>query len=328
MELRGRVLGCLAGAAVLAGGVMGPTGGAYAVSSTFQTPAYSGDFPDPSVLISGGAYWAYSTGSGGRQLQVMSSPDMKTWSAPADPLSSLPSWAGAGHTWAPGVIQIGATFVMYYTARDTSLGIQCISVATSSTPGGPFTDSSTGPFVCQTGDGGSIDPNPYVDPASGGLYLLWKSDDNSLGLPTHIWGQRLAPDGLGFATGTSPVLLLNETAPWQSPAVEGPTVVLDGTTYYLFYGANSWNSPSSGIGYATSHSLLGSYTNQSPNGPWLGSKGNATGPQGPMVFRDLGGVTRMAFAAWYGAVGYSNGGVRALWIGSLGFNRLGKPTIS
>ena len=53
----------------------------------------------------------------------------------------------------------------------------------------------------------------------------------------------------------------------------------------------------------SSTSLLGSYTNQSRNGPWLGSIGDAKGPQGPTVFTDRNGVIRMALAAWYGAVG-------------------------
>ena len=130
-----------------------------------------------------------------------------------------------------------------------------------------------------------------------------------------------------MAPGTSPTLLLSQSAAWQAPAIEGPAIVRNGSTYYLFYGANSWNSSSSGIGYATSRSLLGPYTNQSPFGPWLGSTGKATGPQGPMIF-SAGGATRMAFAAWSGPVGYQNGGVRALWIGTLGFRWWGTPVIS
>jgi len=53
-------------------------------------PVYPGDFPDPSVMVVGGRYWAYSTGSGGRNLQVMSSTDMSTWTAPVDPLPCCP----------------------------------------------------------------------------------------------------------------------------------------------------------------------------------------------------------------------------------------------
>ncbi len=296
--------------------------------STFQTPAYAGDFPDPSVLVAGGKYWAYSTGSAGRNLQVMSSPDLKSWSAPTDPLPVLPTWASFGLTWAPDVIQIGGTFVMYYTVRDTALAMQCISVATSRTPSGPFVDRSAGPTICQTSHGGAIDPSPYVDPASGNLYLVWKSDDNSRGQTTHLWGQLLAPGGLTSSPGSSPTLLLSQSASWQAPVIEGPALVRNRTTYYLFYGANSWDSARSAIGYATSKSVRGPFVNKSGLGHWLGNAGNATGPQGPMVFTDLTGATRMAFAAWHGPVGYPNGGVRALWIGTLGFEGWGTPLLS
>jgi beta-xylosidase len=316
--------------AIVAGPVVSTFAGgsAQAATTTFAAPVYGGDFPDPSILLAGGLYWAYSTGSAGRNLQVMSSPDLRTWSGPADPLPTLPAWATAGRTWAPGVIQLDGAYVMYYAVRDTALGMQCISVATSTTPGGPFEDTSSGPLVCQTADGGSIDPNPYLDPVSGNLYLIWKSDDNSIGQMTHIWGERLNSTGLSFAAGTTPVLLLSESAAWQSPAIEGPTLMRHGSNYYLFYGANSYNTTSSGIGYATSGSLLGQYTNRSRYGPWLGTTGNAQGPQGPMVFRDSSGRTRLAFAAWFGPVGYENGGSRSLWIGALNFNFFGSPTVN
>lgn len=330
-----RRLAWSAAAAVLGAGLIGvgaaPAAHAAsrvkAVSTTFQTPAFPGDFPDPVVIVADGRYWAYSTGSGGRNLQVISSTDMRNWSAPADPLPALPPWASAGLTWAPGVMQFGSLFVMYYTVHDPALGRQCISVATSVDPAGPFVDSSAGPLVCQIRNGGSIDPNPYYDAATRTTYLIWKSDDNAIGRPTHIWGQALTPGGLTLA-GAGPTLLLTQNAAWQSPVVEGPTVVRNGSTYYLFYGGNRWDSSRSGIGYATSRSVLGSYANQSRWGPWLASRGNAVGPQGPWVFTDAGGVTRMAFAAWRGAVGYQNGGVRAMWIGALGFSRYGTPTLT
>jgi beta-xylosidase len=308
------------GSLFLSGGAAGASG------ASFQSPVYAGDFPDPSVLLANGTYWAYSTGSAGRNLQVMASPDLHSWSGPVEALPGLPTWASPGLTWAPGVIRIGAQYVMYYTVRNTALAMQCISVAVSPMPGGPFVDRSTGPLVCQTADGGSIDPDPFLDPVSGHLYLIWKSDDNSIGRRSHIWAEPLAASGLAFAQGTTPSRLLTESAGWQSPTIEGPTMIRNGSTYYLFYGANSWSSANSGIGYATSSSLLGAYTNQSVFGPWLGTTGNAKGPQGPMIFQDASGATRLALAAWQGPVGYQNGGARSLWIASLAFGRRGNPT--
>jgi beta-xylosidase len=309
-------------------GVAAPSAfSAVRASSAFQAPVYAGDFPDPSVLLVGKVYWAYGTGSAGRNLQVMQSSNLTSWTAPSDPLPTLPSWASTGLTWAPAVIQLAGSYVMYYTVRDTALAMQCISVATSATPAGPFVDHSTGPLICQTTDGGSIDPNPYRDPASGKLYLLWKSDDNSLGQNTHIWAQALAANGQAMAAGSTASLLLNESAAWQSPTVEGPTITSHSGRYYLFYGANNYDTASSAIGYATSGSLLGAYANQSVSGPWLATTGNAQGPQGPMIFTDASGTTRMAFAAWYGKVGYENGGARSLWVGTLSFNLVGKPAL-
>jgi beta-xylosidase len=120
---------------------------------------------------------------------------------------------------------------------------------------------------------------------------------------------------------------LTESAAWQTPTVEGPTIIRHGGRYYLFYSANMYNTAQSGIGYATSRSLLGTYTNKSVAGPWLGTSGNAQGPQGPAVFTDSSGATRMAFAAWYGIVGYQNRGARSLWLGYLSF-RSDRPLLT
>jgi len=303
------------------------------------TPAYGGDFPDPFVLAVGGTYWAYATGSAGRNLSVISSADLHTWTAPSDPLPVLPSWASTGSTWAPGVLPHGAAFLMYYTVRDTALARQCISVASSSTPGGPFVDTSTGPLVCQSP--GSIDPYPFVDPRSGSTYLLWKSDDNSVGQITHLWASQLATNGLSL-TGNTALLLTESASSWQAPAIEGPAVMMaSGTgTYYLFYGAGNWDSAGAGIGYATCSApssgffgLRWTCQDQSGSGPWLGSRtvNGATvfsGPSGPTVFTDTSGTLHLGYHAWTGTtVGYGNGGVRSLWIDTLSFSA-GRPVLS
>jgi hypothetical protein len=109
--------------------------------------------------------------------------------------------------------------------------------------------------------------------------------------------------------------------------IEGPTIVRNGSGFYLFYGANSWDSASSGIGYATSSSVLGPFNDQSFWRPWLSTQGSAQGPQGPSVFTDASSATRLAWAAWQGSSRYGNGGTRSLWIGTLNFSA-GKPILS
>ena len=296
---------------------------AYPAAASSSTPSYAGDFPDPAVIWDSGTqlYWAYATGSAGTNLQAMSSADLSNWQGLHDPLPQLPAWATPGHTWAPSVAHLGGTWVMWYTTRHAYSGRQCLSVATASSPGGPYSDNSTGPAVCQYDNGGSIDANIFV--SGGRAYLLWKSDDNALGNATHLWGAPL--DSTGTVVGNA-TLLLNQDAPWQAPAIEGPTMAAAHGTYYLFYGANNWSSSNAGVGYATCSSPLGPCRDRSTRGPWLGSSGQALGPSGPDVFSDASGATRLAYHAWFGCVGYP-GCNRALWIGHLSFP-FGAPRLS
>jgi Glycosyl hydrolases family 43 len=290
--------------------------------------AYGGDFPDPDVLVAGGVYYAYSTNVAGTNVPVMSSTDLKTWTATAEALPPLPRWASAGRTWAPAIAAKGGGYVLYYTVTQTSSGRQCISAATAASPVGPFNDTSSGPLVCQLDRGGSIDPEVFTD--SGDSYLLWKSDDNAFGRPTSLWVRRLAATGVGFAPFTSAVRLLSQTASWQAPAMEGPAMVRSGSTYYLFYGANNWSSSGSAIGYATCSRPLGPCVDRSTAGPWFATSSTGAppaGPQGPTIFADAAGQLRLGFAAWKGTVGYDHGGVRALWTARLSFAG-GRPTLS
>ena len=289
--MRTAIMGALGLMVAVAGvqvSLVAGTGSAEAASSTFEAPVYAGDFPDPSFLLVGGVYWAYSTGSAGRNLQVMSSPDLRSWSAPVDPLPVLPAWASPGSTWAPGVIRLHRQYVMYYTVRDTALAMQCISVATSATPGARSLTvrSSRSSARALMAD---LRPQPIPGSRLGQSVPDLEKRDNSIGQKTHIWAQGLTTTGVSFTADTSPSLLLSESEAWQSPTVEGPTMIRHGTTYYLFYGANNYDTANSGIGYAASISLLGPDDNQSrAPGPGCGSaRETAQGPQGPMAVPGL-----------------------------------------
>jgi beta-xylosidase len=287
------------------------------------TPAYAGDFPDPSILVDGDTYWAYATGSGGRDLQVMASPDLQRWSPPTEALAGLPAWAARGFTWAPEVTHVGGRYVMYYTLRDAASGLQCISVAVAGTPAGPFVDTRDGPLVFQVDRAGSIDPSVFRSGET--RFLLWKSEENARRRPTHLWGRALSADGLAL-TGPPEQLLLDQDRGWQRGVIEGPAMVAADGDLHLFYGAGPWATDSAGVGHAVGRQPLGPFTNRSRAGPWLGSRPGAHGPSGPAPFTDTAGATRLAYHAWPGAVGYRNGGVRALFIGRLRFED-GQPTL-
>jgi beta-xylosidase len=299
-------------------------------AATPRTPSaaefWARDYADPFVLHAGGSYFAFATGNGKTHLQAARSDDLATWTPIGDALPRLPSWAvpDAALTWAPSVMARGDRFVLYYTARDRASGFQCLSRATSSAAGGPYTDDSRSALVCPVAGAdalcGAIDPSPFVD-ADGTPYLLWKSDENAAachGSP-RLWSQRLRDDGL--ALEGEPVALLATDRPWERPIIEGPSMVAHDGRYYLFYSANEYETPRYSIGYATCTSPVGPCTKQTVDGPLRASVGTALGPGGQEFFQDDAGHTRVAYHAWTAPIAtYRDGGARSLRLGQLTFD--------
>lgn len=269
------------------------------------------DFPDPYVLTAGGSYYGYATNSAGGAVQLIRSSDLVTWSFAGTALGSVPSWAQPGATWAPSVLARAGRWVLYYAVRDRASGIQCISAATASSPTGPFTDTSSGPLVCDLDNGGSIDPSPFVA-ADGTAYLVWKSEGETVGGRATLRSQSLAADGLSV-TGTPNTLLQTDQA-WEGRTIEGPSMIATNGGLVLLYSANRWNSSSYGIGAAFCDSPRGPCRKVA--GPVLGTTGAMTGPGGAEAFVDGAGTVRVAFHAWQGsAIGHPNN--RYLHIGEL-----------
>jgi beta-xylosidase len=282
---------------------------------------YPFDFPDPFVLRVGSTYWGYATNSAAGNIQIITSSDLANWTTVGNALPALPSWAQPGATWAPSVIQLGATFVLYYAAATAASGTSCISVATASAPQGPFVDNSSAPLICQSGLGGSIDPSPFVD-ASGNPYLTWKSNGAG-GQPATIWVQPLSASGTQLA-GFEATPLLTPSQAWENGVVEAPSMFVVQGQYFLFYSGNNWDSADYAIGWAACQGPLGPCTKPSGT-PLLASGPAFAGPGGPALFTDPSGRILMAFHAWApGAVGYPNS--RDLYVRPLTFP-FGVPTV-
>lgn len=266
---------------------------------------YPFDFPDPFVLPVEGTYFAYATNSVAGNIQIIESTDLIHWSAVGDALPNLPSWVLPNLTWAPSVLQVGNSFVLYYSVRLAGLagGQECISVATAARPQGPFTDSSTGPLECQAALGGSIDPSPFVG-SDGTPYLVWKS--NGGGGNSAIWSQQLDAAGTAFMADTAPAQLIVPDQSWEGGVVEAPNLVASGGRYFLFYSGNSWTTADYATGVAMCSSPLGPCTKPLSQ-PILGSASNIKGPGGASVFTDGAGTPWIAFHAWSpGSVGFPN----------------------
>lgn len=281
------------------GGDGGFAGSVRSLFTEGRPVVYCHDFADPFVLRTGSTYQAYSTNTGNDHIPVLTSGGLFGTASRHDVLPTLPKWSSPGYVWAPSILPRGDKYVLYYTTRAASSGAQCISYALGDAPGGPFTDSTTSPFICPAG-GGAIDPEPFVD-ANGTPYLLWKNYDGQTG----IMAQQLGADGTSL-TGPTQLLAVADQ-PWEAGIVEAPTMLAAEGRYFLFYSGNDWDTADYAIGYAVCSSPMGPCVKPTTS-PWLTGTPTAQGPGSPSVFRDEQGATWLAFHSWVGGrVGYPQG---------------------
>lgn len=272
---------------------------------------YVGDFPDPSVVRAGSTYYAYSTNTSNLNLPTLRSTDLRTWTAVGDAMPRAAGWARServggrtvSRTWAPGVAWVRDHFVAAYTVPLPGGGARknCISVATSGSAAGPFSDGSSGPLVCPS-DQGAIDPQVFVQ--GGRPYLLWKTEGVVGRSPTRLWSRELAASGTGFASGSSPTELLSTALSWEGNVIENPAMIRVNGLTYLFYSANEYVDGRYAIGYAVCRSAAGPCERPSAS-PLMSSGSGIDGPGGPTPVMGPDGRLKLVYAAWdAGRTGY------------------------
>ncbi len=281
--------------------------------------AHPFDFADPHVMQANGSYYAFGTNGPGGTVQVLSSRDLTDWDVRGSAVEGVPGLAHDGFTWGPAAIQTGSTYTLFYTVRDKASGKQCITRAAATDPAGPYSDTSSGPLVCQLSQGGSIDPSPYRD-SGGNLYLTWKSEGETIeGGHAKIWMAPLAPDASRLTFFPTELMGVNQA--WEGRTVEGPSMVQAAGTWLLIYSANVWESSAYSTGYATCDGPGGPCT-KPPDNRVLQSDGDREGPGGAEFFRTSEGQLKVAYAAWdAGEVGVPN--LRRLHLGTASMTPLG-----
>jgi len=296
--------------------------------ATFQNPVLRENFADPFILPVDGVYWLYATNASGRNISLAGSTNLLTWEILGDAMPALPKWAKltGGLVWAPEVILIGDQYVMYYTARDKTSNKQCVGVAVSAAPEGKFKDTNTAPLVCQAQEGGTIDASPFRD-EDGKLYLYYKNDGNCCGIPTYIYVQELAADGMSLLG--EPVRLIRNDTYWEGHVVEAPTMFSHEGQYYLFFSANDYAGVDYAVGYATCEGPLGPCTDALEN-PILASDltdkdAMVIGP-GHQTLLQLGEQTWLVYHAWEVVAGSRRGDRRFVWVDRIQWED-GKPVV-
>jgi beta-xylosidase len=341
--LRVQLGGALLALGLLAPGYSGialaaPPSPATTGSQTTIEPVIDSDFADPDILLVDGVYHAYATNTTTQNVQHQTSTDLVTWTQQADVLPTLGDWVGPCETradgtygycvWAPEVAAVDGGYALYYTAQD-ELGLeprQCIGVALSDSPYGPFIPVGTDPLVCPDGErntedlGGAIDAATFVE--DGQLYLLWKSDGNCCtGMTPAIYIQPLSADGTTL-TGP-PVELIRLDQPFEGKVVEAPTLIERDGTYYLFYSANDYYGGGYRTAYATSSSLTGPYT-KAPTELMTTDlfQGDVIGPGGQDIIQNADGTTSIVFHGWDPTYSY-----RGVYLSELEWSASGVPSV-
>jgi beta-xylosidase len=289
-----------------------------------------------------GDFYTYGTGE---LFPILHSTDLVHWMQVGTAMSRRPAWVpqtGQWNPWAPSVLRRDgacpgttspACYFMYYTGLNESLATDanCIGVAISTSPAGPFTDTgildtdppSTDaagrPIGCGDAAGYSnIDPAPFIDPADGKGYLYLSTGHD----PSGAWHRTisvipLASDLVHAAGPRQP--LFSMTQPWERDVVEGPWMTHHRNGYYLLYSGASFADASYAMGYAFASSPTGPFVKPSSE-PILKSTADVIGPGGGSV---ITGPRGDDWLIYHGRA--TPGGARTLRIDPLVWNDAADP---
>jgi hypothetical protein len=305
-----------------------------------SSPALALDAPDPDIVFTGGTYYAFTTGSvWGNQIgiaQTTNSDPALGWHTvggisgasafPENGATSPPaSWEANNTPTSPGVFQYDGKWIMYYDAVEQSTGRYCITVATASVVSGPYSDPSSGPLVCQLSLGGSIDPQPFVDPATGAPYLIWKSNDGSSTSPSTVWSEPIASDGVSLSGSPTAIFTIDPvTYPWQT-TTDDPSMAFAGGSYYLFFSGGNYLSNYYPVGYVVCSGPSGPCDQDESSDPILNTNG---GSGGGMEFTDASGNWWIVYQTWASpsCTNYGCGGQRWMYVAPISLPGASNPT--
>ncbi len=229
---------------------------------TFQNtviPA-ANDPKDPQVFrAADGKFWLVHPDN--NQYFAYHSTDLVTWTKQTAPLLT----AASGTFWSSGSYKYNSTYNLYFTANNGQLN-KTIGVATSTSPGGPYTVVNSTLVVKQQGDGTPIpciDPSVFKDPVTDKVWLYYARNVGS-GTNPDLRAVQLTANGLNTISGTDKQVL-TITQPWENINIEHPLVYYASNApasrrYYMLYNGSGGALARYAIGYAWSSSPTGPFT--------------------------------------------------------------------
>lgn len=247
----------------------------YPVSSTNPVTHSLGssfECPDPYAWKprKSSSYKIQCTG-GGLQLGSTSDIDNAAFKYQGDCLGgTIAGWAATNERWAPENYESPDSMYNYLFFSDTQSGDGKHRIGWVSSHNGASTNQYNvySPTYMNLGmaSGGDIDQHIFED-TDGKTYLVWKTDDNSVGMKyTRIWLQQVSfSNGTVSQVGSSRVLM-DSTGLWWIDSwvsggslIEGPEIIKAGAYYYLFFAAGKYCQDTYTEGVARSTSIFGPY---------------------------------------------------------------------
>lgn len=209
---------------------------------------------DPTIFQDNGTYYLYGTKGDprieGEGFLVYTSKNLKDWEGPAGAKGGFALKKGDAFGtkgfWAPQIFKHQGKYYMAYTANEN------ISIATSDSPLGPFTNNGKALEAPVR----QIDPFIFFDKGKPYLYHVRLKEGN------RIFVAEMTEDLSAIIPETIRECI-NAQKGWEDtqdvewPVAEGPTVTKKEGIYYLLYSANDFRNPDYAVGYATSASPLG-----------------------------------------------------------------------
>ncbi len=194
----------------------------------------------PCVVKAGATYRMWYDGTDGAstfRIGTATSPDGIAWTkSAANPvLVPTAAWELGGIGMAC-VVHDGATYRMWYLGR--SGGVDRIGTATS--PDGVTWTKHEGNPVLLPGAAGAWDAEGVGGPSvlfDGATYRMWYTGVDAGG--TARIGLATSPDGIAWTKSPGNPGLNVGPAAWDATGVEGPSVILDGGLYRMWFGGNN-----------------------------------------------------------------------------------------
>jgi beta-xylosidase len=243
-------------------------------------PVIETDFPDPSIILVDGTWYAFGTQSlfdyKNIKTQLATSSDFNNWDLREnyDALRNLPSWVFMSDPkiWAPDVFQNDeGDYIMYFSAAHRDQPYKhCVGAAKSSTIEGPYDSVTDTPLACPLELGGAIDASSFQDD-DGSRWMLYKDDGNAVGSggecgnsndgtnQADTWIVLLRMGGDGYTAAGNPIRILNRD-PADGPLIEAPALARqDDGQYVLYFSSQCYTAANYDTSYAISDRITGGY---------------------------------------------------------------------